>query len=238
MTINYPVITDAGARGDPVCESSVVKALTGAGRATSPGRSIKRTLQFRYATHSIRIGGICGCRVRANWTKAESAMKPSLCAVAGATGIRAAAWGERTGRVKWGPSAVGGPDPQFGGIMHKPPGDRQRRRCGRSKRRADRTIQPVGEPRATGRAGEVRRARCRLVARPATEPTLRTEITPVTAYKRAGDGARRWPWHEARLKPCWGKPAARNFRGDGGNEVHGLVAICHETRKGGYDGSH
>jgi hypothetical protein len=41
-----------------------------------------------------------------------------------------------------------------------------------------------------------------------------------------------------RLKPYWGKPAVRNFREEEGNVMHGLMAICHEARKGGYDGSH
>jgi hypothetical protein len=40
------------------------------------------------------------------------------------------------------------------------------------------------------------------------------------------------------LKPYWGKPAVRNFRGVRGNVSHGLVAICHEAPKGGYSGSH
>ena len=41
-----------------------------------------------------------------------------------------------------------------------------------------------------------------------------------------------------RLKPYWGKPAVRNFRGDGGNGRHGLIAVCHEARKCGYTGSY
>src|SRR5512140_2447658 len=155
MTMNHPLITDVGFRGDPAYASSVVKALAEAGQATSPGRSMKRMLQLRYATHLIRIGGTCGCRTCAKRVKAEPAMKASSCAVAGTTGVRATAWGERIGRVKWGPSAVGGLVPQPDGIIHKPLGGRQRRRCGHSKRRAGRTIQPDGEPRATGPAVEV-----------------------------------------------------------------------------------
>jgi len=60
----------------------------------------------------------------------------------------------------------------------------------------------------------------------------------MTAYKWAISRPRRWPWCEAGLKPYWGKPAVRNFRGGGGNEVNGLVPVCHDARKGGYDGSH
>ena len=149
MTMNHLVITDAG-RGDPTCASSVVKVLARAGQATSPGRSIKRTLQLRYATHVFWNCGISGCRASAKAAKAVPAMKTTSKAVAGTTGVRATAWDERIGRVNWGPSAAGGLVPQPDGIIHKPLGGRQRRRCGHSKRRADRTIQPDGEPRATG----------------------------------------------------------------------------------------
>src|SRR5665213_1029864 len=40
------------------------------------------------------------------------------------------------------------------------------------------------------------------------------------------------------LKPYWGKPAVRNFRGGRGNGMHGLMSLCHEVRKNGYNGSH
>ena len=132
--MSHPVITDVNIAGDPVHESSVVKALAGAGRATSPGRSIKRMLQLRYATRVIRIRGICDRRANAKMAKAEPTSKQSSKADVGITGVRAAAWNERTGGVNWGPSAAGGLDPQLGGIIHKPPGGRQRRRGGHSKR--------------------------------------------------------------------------------------------------------
>src|ERR1017187_5039729 len=35
-----------------------------------------------------------------------------------------------------------------------------------------------------------------------------------------------------------GKPAVRNFGGGRGNEVDGLMTICHDARKGRYTGSH
>ena len=237
MTMSHPVITDVGFRGDLAHASSVVKALAGAGQAIPPGRSIKRKLQLRYTTHAIRNRGIWGCRASAKVAKAVSAMKASLSAVAGTPGVRATAWGEGTGRANWGPSAAGGPFPQPGGIIHKPPGGRQRRRCGHSKRRANRTAQPVGEPRATGLAVQVRSLQCRLDTSPITDSTLRVEIRTVTAYKRAA-GLRRWPWRQAGLKPYWGKPTVRNFRGGRGNEVDGLMTVCHDARKGRYIGSH
>ena len=238
MTINHPVITDVGVWGNPAHESLVVKVLAGAGQATSPGRSIKRSLQLRYTAHVVRSRGTCGCRADADMAKAAPAAKQSSRAVAGTTGVRATAWGERTGRVNWGPSAAGGLVPQLDGIIHNPLGGRQRRRCGHSKRRAGRTIQPVGEPRATGLAVVVRSSRCRLVERPTTDKTPGNEIPTVTAYKRALTRLRRWPWRQASLKPYWGKPAVRNFRGGRGNDMQGLMTVCHDARKGRYIGSH
>ncbi len=236
--MNHPVITDMRFRGDPAHASSVVNVLTGAGPATSPGRSIKRMLQLRYATHAIRNRGTCGGRAGAKTAKTESTTKASSSAVVGATGVRATAWEERTGRVNWGPATVGGMDPQSDGIIHKPWDGRQRRRCGHSKQRSGRTIQPTGEPRATGSAVQVRNHRCRLDESPITDKTPGMEIRTVTAYKPAWRRWRRWPWREAGLKPYWGKPTVRNFRGGGGNEMHGLVAVCHDARKGRYLGSY
>ena len=141
--MNHPVIIDLGIRGDPAQASSVANVLARAGQATLTGRSIKRTLQLRYAAHAIWNRGTCGCRAGADSAKAESARKTLLSALVGATGVRTTAWGEGIGRVNWGPSAAGGLDPQPDGIRHKPSGGAQRRRCGHSKRRSGRTIQPA-----------------------------------------------------------------------------------------------
>jgi len=172
------------------------------------------------------------------WRRPMSARKASLSALVGATGVRATARGERTGRANWGPSSASGQVPQPDGIIHKPSGSRQRRRGGHSKRRSGRTIQPAEEPRATGPAVVVRSSRCRLDESPTTDKTPGNEIPTVTAYKRALTRSRRWPLPEAGLKPYWGKPTVRNFRGGRGNEVDGLMTVCHVARKGGYIGSH
>src|SRR2546422_943374 len=84
----------------------------------------------------------------------------------------------------------------------------------------------------------VRNSRCRLVERPTTDKTPGNEIPTVTAYKRALRRSRRWPWRQVGLKPYWGKPAVRNFRGGRGNEVDGLMTVCHNARKGCHTGSH
>ena len=171
--MNHPVITDVNAAGDPVHESSVVKAPVGAGRATPPGRSIKRTLQLRYAV-------LAGSETRGNVVaesmqrrrRLTSASRPLSPTLAGTTGVRATARDERTGRLNWGPSGAGGLVPQRDGIIHNPSGSRQRRRCGHSKRRSSRTLQPGGEPRATGLAVGVRSQRCRLDASPTTDQNV------------------------------------------------------------------
>ena len=227
-----------GVRGDPAQASSVVNVLARAGQAIPPGRSIKQTLQLRYTAHAFWTCGNSGCRAGTDEAKAKPAMKNSSNAVTGTTGVRAAAWRYRTGRVNWGPSVAGELVSQLGGIIHKPLSGRQRRRCGHSKQRSSRTIQPVGEPRATGPGVVVRSSRCRLVARPITDQTPRNEIPTATAYKQALTRLRRWPWPQAGLKPYWGKPAVRNFRGGRGNERNGLMTVCHDARKGRYIGSH
>jgi hypothetical protein len=232
MTTNHLVITDVGFWSNPAHASSVVKVLAMAGQATPPGRSIKRMLLLRYAVHLIWIGGICGRRARADWAKAIPTRKGSSQAIVGATGVRATAWGEGIGRVNWGPSAAGGLFPQLPGIIHNPWSGRQKRRWGHSKQRSGRTLQPAGEPRTPGPVVKARSLRCRLDASPTTEITPRNETDTVAAYKRTAPGARRWPRREAGLKPYWGKPAVRNFRGGGRNETHGLMAFCHDAPKG------
>jgi len=234
MTIDHVVITDVDERGDPIHESSVVKVLAGAGQATPTGRSVRRTPQkLRNTTHAIRkTWNNVIAEPMSTWRRPMSGRKKSLRALSGVTGVQAAARGERIGRVKWGPSAASELDSRPDGIRHKPEGGRQRRRCGHSKLRAGRTAQPAGEPRATGLAVQVRSLQCRLVARPITDPTPQTEIRTVTAYKPAWPRWRRWPLRQAGLKPYWGKPVVRNFRGGGRNEMHGLMAICHDARKG------
>ena len=232
----HVVITDVP-KSDQRHESSVVNVPSRAGQARFRAVALSQRCSFvNGTTRSL----VCG----ALWL-------PNLCKIgegqAGCASLLMAHRSHRSrddgtesssGRINWGPSAAGGLVPQSGGIIHKPLGGRQRRRCGHSKRRSDRTIKPDGEPRATGLAVVVRSSRCRLDASPTTDQTPGTEIPTVTAYKRARARSRRWPWRQAGLKPYWGKPAVRNFRGGRGNEVDGLMTVCHAARKGRYVGSH
>jgi len=213
------------------------KGLGRSGASNLPGRNMKRMLQLRYTTHAFRKRGNCGCRASTKMAKAAPLVKASSHATDGTTGVQAMARADRMSRANWGPSAAGGDAPRWDGIIHNPDHGWQRRRCGRSKRGSDRTAQPVGEPRATGPVGVVVMPRYRLGASPTTGSMPGEEIAPVAAYKPAWEGWRRWPRLEAGLKPYWGKPTVRNFRGGGGNEVHGLTAFCHDARKGCYIGS-
>ena len=67
--------------------------------------------------------------------------------------------------------------------------------------------------------------------------SARTSRRTTTAYKPAARAEVKVAGAGAGLKPYRGKPAVRNFRGGRGNVMHGLAAICHEARKGGYTGS-
>ena len=225
-----------GVWGDPAHASSVVNVLPGAGPASAPGRSIKRTLQLRYTTHSIRIGGTCGCRARTDGAKAFTDAGVIVTSTRGDHRSTGGGMGARIDRVNWGPSAAGARAQGPAGINHKPPGGEQRRGCGHSKRRASRTTQPVGEPRATGRACSRQKSHVPLGRKSHYGITRAEEIATVAAYK-SRDTERR-SLLTARLKPYWGKPAVRNFRGGRGNEVDGLLTVCHAARKGGYIGSH
>jgi len=187
MTVSHLVITDVEEGGDPIHGSSVVEVLAGAGQTTPLGRSVKRTSRkLRKTIHAIRKtwSKVIAEPLR-TWRRPMSARKISSRALAGVTGVQAAARGEGIGRVNWGPSAAGELVSQPDGIMHKPEGGRQRRRCGRSKQRSGWTTQPAGEPRATGLAVQVRSLRCRLVARPNRDTTLLRKIRTVTTYKPA-----------------------------------------------------
>src|SRR5208337_5489320 len=80
------------------------------------------------------------------------------------------------------------------------------------------------------------------------KPRVPPDVSPTTGYNaRGGDlhcgrvkaaARRRRALLTACLKPYWGKPALRNFRGGRGNEMDGLMAVCHAARKGRYTGSH
>src|SRR5439155_25668495 len=72
MTMRPSSYNRRGQWGDPAHASSVVKVLTEAGQANSPGRNMKRMLQLRYTTHLTWIGGTSGCR--ASFRGADVAM--------------------------------------------------------------------------------------------------------------------------------------------------------------------
>ena len=71
---------------------------------------------------------------------------------------------------------------------------------------------------------------------PLRNQTRLGEISHCGSVKAAGQGRR--ALLTACLKPYWGKPAVRNFRGGGGNDLDGLMTIGHDARKGRYIGSH
>ena len=136
MTIAHLVITDVDERGDPIHESSVVEVLAGAGQATPLGRSVKRTpRKLRNTIHAIRkTWNNVIAEPLSTWRRPLSGRKISSRALSGINGVQAAARGEWIGRVKWGPSAASEQVSRPDGIMHKPEGGRQRRRCGHSFR--------------------------------------------------------------------------------------------------------
>ncbi len=73
-----------------------VKVLDGEGRATLPGRSIKRTLQPRYTDHAgTVVRGIADAEPLRRGRRLGSAVKQQQEATAGSAGVREMAWRER-----------------------------------------------------------------------------------------------------------------------------------------------
>ena len=205
----HVVITDLWKRERPQA-SSVVNVPPGAGLARFRAAALSECCRF---VNRPARSPVCGKQ----WLP-----RPDRMGEGQASGARSweASWSHRSrdggtesssSRVNWGTSA----SRKAHGIIKKPGGEWQKLGCGHSKPRGWRTEQPLAEPRATGRVCRVRDCECRRAQARLRTTTLTGEISTVAAYK----------WCEprrslltARLKPYWGKPAVRNFRGGGGNE--------------------
>ena len=200
--------------------SSAVNVPSEAGLARFRAAALSECCRFVKRPHASRSVAINGCRALNEGVKA----KP------GTRARRWATWNHRSkdsgtesssDRVNWGTSGSLAAD----GISTQTGGEGQKLGCGHSKPRGWRTEQPLAEPRATGRVCGVRSQSCRLDASPTTELTRLGQIATVSASKRP---LRRRRVHlTACLKPYWGKPAVRSFRGGRGNDMQGLMAICH-----------
>ena len=70
------------------------------------------------------------------------------------------------------------------------------------------------------------------------DPEPETGRTAGAASNEAVEGFGRAQGDEAGFQPYWGKPAVRNEPRGWRNRGHDLMAICHDARKGRYNGSH
>src|SRR5208337_2869718 len=96
-----------------------------------------------------------------------------------------------------------------------------------------------GEPRASGLKDIDRHSADRPKGWLARKGHRRRTSRSLAAYKSPGVcPTAKVAAGQFGLKPYWGKPAVRNFRGGRGNGMQNLMAICHAARKGGYIGSH
>jgi hypothetical protein len=167
------------------------------------------------------VCGSSGCRTPAGWVKARS----------GAQTRQSASWSHRSrdggtesssGGVKWGTS-VGS---RTAGIGHKPVV------AGRGSDVA------IVSKEAGGQKNRWRSQLDGCVVSEAGSAAGRKSDYGSNARGRdlrCGSvevGGQRRSRLTARLEPYWGKPAVRNLRGGGGNEVDGLMTICHDARKG------
>ena len=229
-TKTHVVIADVE-EGDRPHASSAVKVPTGAGPARFRAAALsERCRSDKQATRDPVVWE-SGCRARTGWAKAKPGVQTR----------RSASWNHRSrdggtasssGRVNWGTSvrrrAVGiNPKPAVAGrssdvaIVSDEAGGRNNRW---------RSQGPLG---GCVVSGAVRAAwvRTRLRNENALGRDLHCGRVKVTERGRRARLT-------ARLKPYWGKPTVPNFRGGRGNEVNGLVTVCHNARKGCHAGSH
>jgi hypothetical protein len=201
-------------QGDLTCESSDVKALTRAGQAMQAGCSIKRTSQLRYEPHAgsgwawIKVvvepvgtgaktspagKNIVKCTCRSHRSMDDSTRQIDCQSKLGTfCGLTR----KRRDRVD---------------IIDKLLGGSQKRGYGHSKRRARETIQLCGG--AKGHWTNWQRIAGTLARKTAGRTLANTWPLLQRRISCNSEGRRR----KARLKPYWGKPTVRNFRGSGEN---------------------
>jgi hypothetical protein len=224
----HVVITDVR-KGDRPHASSVVNVPSRAGQARFRAAASSECCRFvKHAARSL-VCGDCGCRAPTGWAKARPETRTR----------GKAYWDHRSrdsgtesssSRVNWGPSACC----RAVGISNDKPAV-----TGRSSDVAIVSQEAGGQNnrwRSQGPLGGCVVSEAVDAAGPKARLRNLTdtdEISTVSALKPPGRRTRL----TARLKPYWGKPAVRNFRGSRGNGMNELTAICHKARKGGHIGS-
>ena len=107
-------------------ESSKVNVLAGEGLAIPPGRSMKRTLQPRYASHArTGVHGVADADLLQRWGRLVRPMKEQSHAIVRSAGVRKAARREETCGANWGASRyqpIQGRRAKTHRIIHKPVG--------------------------------------------------------------------------------------------------------------------
>ncbi len=217
--------------------SSAVKVLVGEGRATHRAVAYKRTLQPRYAIHHEPTWWTSVSRARAKRAKTSD----------GGEAIDKCSRHEHRGtddgtmrkidEVNWGSSLI------------QPSHDCEAK-TGRTKqisrpekqRVSDEAIvsdEPLGQHNPKVSQGPLGK---NVVDKNPSSIAIKAtwgDIPNITKYKsswskslrvmhRSLRSVRRRSWLNSCLKPYWGKPDVRNFRGDAGNVEQELMAICHE----------
>jgi hypothetical protein len=205
----HVVITDVR-KSDRPHASSVVNVLSGAGLARFRAAAERECCRFVNRPHAVRMCGNCGCRVPTGWAKATSGV-PTRWSTSWSHRSRDGGTESSSGRVNWGTSvrrrAVGiNPKPAVAdrssdvAIVSDEAGGQNNRR---------RSLGPLGGW-VVSDAVRAAWARARLRKQNALGKDLHC------GHVKAPERGRRARL-TARLKPYWGKPAVRNFRGGRGN---------------------
>jgi hypothetical protein len=210
---------------------------------------MKRTLQPRYTVRALPENADKANR-RASTKKAKAnagGEGTTASSPPGSRGTGGGMAGERRG-IKWGSSS----SPPQGNRKAKTRRTKtiSRRERGRVSDEAIVSRDPGGQHNLRGSQGPLDRTRPETTTCTAGKPVLpngleRAEIRGLAAYKFRSDRGMRVPrlsrehlseghGRKPGLKPYWGKPDVRNFRGGAGNVVHGSEAFRHETGNGGH----
>ena len=217
--------------------SSAVKVLVGEGRATHRAVAYKRTLQPRYTNH----------REPTWWASVSRAPAKRAKTSDGGEAIDKSSRHEHRGtddgtmrkidEVNWGSSLN-----QLSHDCEAKTGRTNQISRPEKQRDSDEAIvsdEPLGQQNPKGSQEPLGKNVVDKNLSSIAEKATWGDIPTITKYKSNWPKSlwvmhkslrldRRRVWLNSCLKPYWGKPDVRNFRGDAGNVEHELMTICHE----------
>jgi hypothetical protein len=225
----HVVITDVR-KGDQPYASSVVNVPSGAGLARFRAAASSDCCRFVNRPRVVRKRGKCGCRILTGWMKAQPGVQTRSSTIWNHRS-RDGGTESRSGIVKWGPSA----GQNAGGISHKPSVAGRRsdevivsEEAGGQNNRW-RSQGPLGKCVVSGAVRAAgRKPDYGINAHGGDLHCGRIKV-PTAGTKGSADSL---------LEAVLGKTRRTEFKRGQRKRRHGLMTICHDARKGRYEGSH